>query len=316
VDNRFTRAVRPRVDRALMRHRFGVMAFQALANRLSPGGRAALFGQSGASAAPTARFGAPRWQVEDGPAHYELPLRPDHAAFDWAAALGALGHDAGVKAIYRRLAEAAAREDARVRFIDVGANFGWHSFWHLAAGHDVIAFEPNPNCHDYFRRVCALNGWPAEVLRPMAVGAAQGTVELHFPPGREWLGTVQPAKVRHADPSSWSHQPVPIVSLDALALADTAAWIVLKIDTEGNELDVLRGASGLLAKCRAVLFESWVSDPDRAAIFDRLADAGFEVMAIDEEGCSDVPLGRDAFVADRETNFCGSRKTGKTSDAR
>lgn len=66
----------------------------------------------------------------------------------------------------------------------------------------MIAFEPNPTCHGYFRMICELNGWPADVLRPLAVGASHGEADLRFPPGEEWLGPIQPGKVYHADTSN------------------------------------------------------------------------------------------------------------------
>lgn len=175
-------------------------------------------------------------------------MRGEQAVFDWAAALGALGHDAGIEAIHRELAEAAVEQGERVHAVDVGANVGWLSFWHLAAGHRVLAFEPNPTCHGYFRMICELNGWPADV-RPLAVGASHGEADLKFPPGEEWLGTVQPGKVHHADTSNWASLRVAVVTLDAVVLDQPGERLILKIDTEGNELDVLRGVSRLLPKC-------------------------------------------------------------------
>lgn len=68
LDNRVTRRMQPSLDRALIRYPAGIAGFQYLMNRLSPGGRSALFSQSGASVRATAAFGATRWRVQDGPA--------------------------------------------------------------------------------------------------------------------------------------------------------------------------------------------------------------------------------------------------------
>lgn len=124
IDNRMTRRVRPSLDRVVMRHGTGIAGFQYLMKTLSPKGRSAVFHQSGSCAKPALRSGATRSWVEDGPSCYDLPLRAEQAAFVWAAALGALGHDAGIKSIHRELAEAAVAHGERVRFVDVGANFG------------------------------------------------------------------------------------------------------------------------------------------------------------------------------------------------
>ncbi len=307
IDNRVTRRVRPQLDRSLFRSRAGVRLFERLANRLSPERRAALFRQSAGSAGRGCRFGASEWHVADGPSSYVLPLRADHAAFDWAAALGALGHDAGVKAEYRRLTRSARAQRQAIRFIDVGANFGWHSFWHLGAGHTVLALEPNPKCHSYFRYVCRLNGWRDDCLMPSAAGDAPGEAELCYPDGQEWLGTLRPERITHADPSTWNRIRVPIVALDSMDLDEGSAWLVLKIDTEGHELAVLSGALRLLTRCRAVFFESWHSDPDRLRIFERLQEAGFSIFDVVDRGRGRTPLGSTGFVDSHETNFLALR---------
>jgi hypothetical protein len=62
--------------------------------------------------------------------------------------------------------------------------------------------------------------------------------------------------------------------LDEAKISDVC---LLKIDTEGSELDVLVGALGLLRRSSAltILIEAWTSEP-----LDLLVEEGFEVTHI------------------------------------
>lgn len=303
VDNRVTRRLRPGLDRFLIARSTGMALFENLANRLPAAGRDALFWQSGSGEHAPVAFPRDEWRVDDGVTRYRLPLRREHARFDWAAALGALGHDAGIKAIYKERTLEARRLGHRVRFVDVGANFGWHSFWHLGAGHEVVAFEPNPRCRPYFEAICARNGWRTSVLHSVAVGATAGEAELWFPPGAEWLGTLRPDSVSHADTSDWSVQTVPVISIDALDLDQGVDQLWIKVDTEGHEIEVIRGAMRTLSRCSLLFFESWPRSADREAIFATLSGLGFELWPIDHRGRGPDVLDAASFVSSRVADF-------------
>lgn len=97
------------------------------------------------------------------------------------------------------------------------------------------------------------------------------------------------------------------MTLDAVVLDRPSEQLILTIDIEGNELDLLGGASRLQPKCWAVLFESWESDPNRGANFDQLREAGFRLMAIDADRRHSRALGRQDFVASPAANFLAAR---------
>lgn len=143
--------------------------------------------------------------------------------------------------------------------IDAGANVGQFSL--LMRGlHPTIeihAFEPFPEAVVVFKRLFAAD--PAVKLYPVALGAAEGRASLHisrrsdnssllpisdnqaaFAPGTEEIGTVA----------------VTVQRLDAL-LADAALLrpCLLKIDTQGGELEVLKGAEHLLPRIDYVYVE-------------------------------------------------------------
>lgn len=138
-------------------------------------------------------------------------------------------------------------EDARKRVppgglaVDVGAHVGNHTLWFAqVCGMRVLALEPNPDTYQRLLRNLALNFCEARAL-PVAAGAKNGRGTL-FPGRAGNTGTASVARDGRGG--------VPIVPLDDLAeQAD-----LIKIDTEGSAVEVLRGATRLLRDCRPVVY--------------------------------------------------------------
>jgi FkbM family methyltransferase len=138
----------------------------------------------------------------------------------------------------------------RELFVDVGANVGTYSV--LAAKVSrarVIAFEPIPSAADALRDNVALNeiGSLVEVRRT-CVGASAGAVQMTT--GEDTTNHVV------AEPGDLAGTlTVPVETLDE-ALRGLAP-LLIKLDVEGYELAVFRGASSVLAspELRAVLLE-------------------------------------------------------------
>lgn len=135
--------------------------------------------------------------------------------------------------------------------VDVGAHAGLLTV-PLAAlpGARVLAFEPLPRILPALR--AAVAGLPVTV-RAEALGDAPGRVTLSVPvvngaPDLQWAST---AKDYAAHPHvAVERVEVPVTRLDDLGLTDVTA---VKLDAEGAEYAVLRGARATLARCRPVL---------------------------------------------------------------
>ena len=143
--------------------------------------------------------------------------------------------------------------------VDVGAHDGAFTlpFAALPATR-VIAFEPLPAAFARLEAaVCAAHGGavPAHVaLRAAALGDADGTVTLTLPvldgaPQEQWASTVK-GYAAHGPRVAERRHTVPVVTLDGLGLPDLTA---IKLDAEGAEYEVLRGARETLLRCRPVL---------------------------------------------------------------
>lgn len=132
---------------------------------------------------------------------------------------------------------------------DVGANIGAHSVFFARAvgpGGTVAAFEPQ---RQVFQTLCAnvaLNGFGNVMTLHAAAGAQPGMI--HVPqPDYAKAGNFGGIALNAAG----GGEPVQVMRLDQIG-APTVALI--KIDVEGMELEVLKGAEATIARHRPALY--------------------------------------------------------------
>ncbi len=169
--------------------------------------------------------------------------------------------------------------------VDVGANIGqMTSAMAAAVGSSgrVIAFEPHP---DLFRELAEnAGGWErAETagsvdLRNVGASSTTGMAELGESEAFEWnTGT---ASMSHDPGACVASVQVPVRRLDDEI--EDAAVAVMKLDVEGHELDVLRGADRLLAeeRIRDIVFEEFRDPP--TPVTSLLRSCGYSVFSLDQ----------------------------------
>ena len=133
--------------------------------------------------------------------------------------------------------------------IDVGANIGTHSVFFskkVAPGGQVYALEPQRIIFEFLSANLAMNGLTNVI--PLQVGAGDCLAEAIIP--------VLDPSVAHnfGNLNIEGHSAgelVKVLPLDALELKRCN---LIKIDTEGMELKVLRGAQKTIRDCRPYLF--------------------------------------------------------------
>jgi len=127
--------------------------------------------------------------------------------------------------------------------VDVGAHVGlWAT--HLVKRFEVVhAFEPIAEHRACFER----NVGPGALLYPAALGARTGTVRLRQNGESTGDTCVVPDD---AAPGAAAGEAAPLERLDDYDLLHVD---FLKIDCEGYEAEVLKGAEETLARCRPVI---------------------------------------------------------------
>jgi len=159
--------------------------------------------------------------------------------------------------------------------IDVGANIGTHTIplaRHISPAGRIIAFEAQPVIAMLLEANLALNdiGWVE--VRLAAAGAVAGHISLptvDYTQAGQNFGGVSLVGAR-------TEAMAPMQKLDDLGADPT----LIKVDVEGMELDVLKGAAALITALRPVLYIEnfpapgsdevlvWLRDHDYALFWD------------------------------------------------
>jgi FkbM family methyltransferase len=182
-------------------------------------------------------------------------------------------------------------ETATGAVYDVGANCGWFAVRAARAGRPVRAFEPVPATADFAERNLArVAGADAQLMRAaVADQSGRATIHLYSSSGNNSLHerTLPPGHPLRRT----GDVEVPVVRLDDLVGGDGfPAPALIKIDVEGAELAVLRGARETLARHRPLIVMEWAESTSRDAghgrdaIVAELRDAGYTALALTPAG--------------------------------
>ncbi len=231
-----------------------------------------------------------------------MPLTKSRFWLDWDTAVSIVGNDREVKDTYEALIVSSHRPTL---FVDIGANYGTHSLLFLVQGIEAISFEPNSSCHAYMRTVCRLNHVTPSI-EPVALSDVSGSAELSYPECDTWLGTISPI-VNQDLQGRWELRTQRVVqtTLDQYMSRMKDQRVLIKIDTEGGELRVLRGARETLSFIRPlVIFESHKNPNERALLSAFFAEYEYEIFILPWSPYSDhTQMQFESFQASFATNF-------------
>ena len=202
--------------------------------------------------------------------------------------LPAIKHESSLTELFNRLIR-----PTDVVF-DVGANLGLHTLTFSRLAKHVVAFEPNPSLTPNLRKT--LTNIKNATLCDVCLTSENGMVQFHISEWDHMLSSL----------SNWSGQPtrtieVPGCSLDSLlSNGSIPKPDVLKVDVEGAELMVFRGAAKLLSQTdspRAIIFEELNSSSRKLGIADGeaadfLKAKGYALYLITDEGPVPLPVER------------------------
>lgn len=199
--------------------------------------------------------------------------------------LSQVPHEPFMAEIFRRVVKSSDT------IFDVGANLGLHTLTFSSIAREVISFEPNPSLVPNLRKTVA--NLPNSRLMEICLSEQDGSVDFHISDWNHMLGSL----------ANWSGEPtttvtVPARSIDSLieeGLIPTPQ--VLKVDVEGAEMMVFRGADKLFSSAeapRAVVFEELNTASRKLAIADGepasyLKEKGYSLYLIEDNRISPLP---------------------------
>jgi FkbM family methyltransferase len=145
----------------------------------------------------------------------------------------------------------ASRDGA---FVDVGVNLGQTllKVKLLDPQREYVGFEPNPQCCEYVAQLIALNRFERCRLIPAGLSDTNRIVMLfrrsdEVDPSASLVPGFRESERYHTS------SPVSVVRADEV-LRDLNDVAIIKIDVEGGELEVIRGAIDTIARCAPYIF--------------------------------------------------------------
>lgn len=171
-------------------------------------------------------------------------------------------------------------------FVDVGANVGYYACLARSQGCKVIAIEPLQTNLKRLLTNLSLNGWGDTQVIPLGMSDTTGIVEIHGG------GTGASLVGGWAGVTPLNKQLISVAPLDSFVnLSNTEGNVLVKIDVEGAELTVLRGAQKLLSRRP---YPTWLVEicltehhpsglnPNFLQTFETFWQSGYESFTADE----------------------------------
>jgi FkbM family methyltransferase len=176
---------------------------------------------------------------------------------------------------------------------DVGANIGQFGSRLIQAGYRgrIVSFEPLSVAHRQLVAAASLHSnW--SVAPRAAVGAAAGETVINISDNMV-SSSLLPIRGEHVDSAPASRyvgsERTPVITLDDYAALSRESRVFLKIDTQGFEREVLKGAERLLSsnivgvQVELSLASLYEGQPDYIDLLAWLRDKGFHAWSIDAE---------------------------------
>jgi len=162
-------------------------------------------------------------------------------------------------------------------FIDVGAHTGYYALYMAPLVARVFAFEPDATA--FAALTANLAQAPNAQAARAAVSSVSGTAELTVDEG----GFSQIASLHGAE-TAQPNASVKVVTIDSWMAAHPGPPVTcIKIDVDGHDLEVLKGATGVIARDRAIVLTEFLvgadSSNDHAALAEIVMRLGYHMFA-------------------------------------
>lgn len=234
-----------------------------------------------------------------------------------AASHIALGKGWGATTVRQEVAEClgqvsayfsgAAEEEGPLVALDIGANKGaWtEALLECVPDAEIVCFEPSLEAFEELSRKYSRQ--PNVRLVRAAVGSSHGTATLWADTPGSGLASLTKRRLHHYGVEFDFSEDVDVLTLDEWCERNKVFPTLIKIDVEGHELDVLKGALRMIKRSKVVQFEFGGANIDTKTFFQDFwyffKEVGFELRRIAPGGLIEIRKYREIDEHFRVTNF-------------
>jgi FkbM family methyltransferase len=193
-------------------------------------------------------------------------------------------------------------------FVDVGANIGYYTCLARSLSKYVVAFEPQPQNLECLYASLNRNGWSDTEIFPLGLSHSPGLLTLYGASGlsaslvKGWAGYPERFK-----------KVIPVNTMDNLLCNRfEGKKLFIKIDVEGAEYDVLKGAIKTLTMSPRPTwfievclgeFHPGKLNPNYAATFNLFWMHGYEARLANKENKLVTDTDIKKWLADKQSNM-------------
>ncbi len=169
--------------------------------------------------------------------------------------------------------------------LEVGANIGYYALMEASRCRKIYAIEPHPENVERLKRNIELNGYDNIEVQHAGFAEKDGKLKLYTSELSNW----HTAKENPGSPTDFVE--VDCYKIDSFAETHETPTFI-KMDVEGYELEVLRGATETLKKIRHLFIElhgSLLKEDEIREVLDNIAASGLKpslVLQYDRPGMS------------------------------
>jgi len=190
----------------------------------------------------------------------------------WHFAFSYIWHDTGLSIIEKHLNN-FYKNDAV--YFDIGSNVGLRSVYVLSQNRPTVLFDPNPEVSKISKQMIALNEYKNYKIEQSGVSDSEGQLSFYIS-SSAYMSSFD--KEHAAKDKIVAEINIPVTTINLYLQANTQYQPkIVKIDVEGFEINVLKGATNMLQNYKpALLIEILDTSDNRKAILDYLATYNYE----------------------------------------